>query len=470
MALEGTIYGTTSNSRIKPRLTWSAVQNTEENYSDITVTLSYSRTNTGYKTMGDWTGSITLGDQRVTGEKHLTITYQSNTVAMTETFRVYHDSYGALTVQVSATGKMKNADSTLQSTKLSGQIAPDTILRASAVSCGSGYIGDRVTVVVSRKNDAFTHSLGYRFGSLSGWIDPEGQAADGEVKLSETAVNFLLPESFYGQIPNSPSQVCTLICSTYHGDTCIGQRQTEFTVTADPNRCAPLLTVTARDINPDTLALTGDETLLVRYCSRAVCRVAAQAQKGAHLAGIYAQEQPVEGEEHLLEPVELDRMQFAAVDTRGYATVFSLEYPLISYVPLTVNAEVQRTDPTGGDAVLTLQGNCWHGEFPLTENTLQAVYRVGEESCTVPLTVGEDHTYRAEILLTGLDYRQSHPVEVTVSDAAMTVTQSLTVHKGLPVFHWGEGDFQFHVPVDMPALSVDGISLADYIRSIIKES
>ena len=48
---------------------------------------------------------------------------------------------------------------------------------------------------------------------------------------------------------------------------------------------------------------------------------------------------------------------------------------------------------------------------------------------------------------------------------AMAVTADVTVRKGLPVFDWGETDFRFHVPVDLPALTIGGIPLADYIRT-----
>ena len=45
--------------------------------------------------------------------------------------------------------------------------------------------------------------------------------------------------------------------------------------------------------------------------------------------------------------------------------------------------------------------------------------------------------------------------------------KTLTLKKGVPVFDWGEEDFRFHVPVEMPALTVNGVPLADYIRAIV---
>lgn len=468
MALSGYFYGTTSNARIKPKLTWSAVQSVEGNYSDITVTLSYSRTNSGYKTEGEWQGTIHLGDQQETGQKRLSITYGSDTQALTATFRVFHDIYGQLKVTLWAEGSIyQPADSSLKSTTISAQIQPDAILRATTLSTVNATIGSRATVVMVRKSTAFSHSLCYSFGALTGWISPEGEHTEEEKRFTGETVNFLVPESFYGQIPNAPSGQCSLTCRTYQEDVLIGEQSAVFTVTADPRLCAPSVTVDARDTNPVSLGLTGDENRFIRYISRLQCNVQADARQGATLVEIKAEDTTVSDGVYRLESLDRERIRFTATDSRGYTTTLTVQLPMIPYVVLTGNAAVRRTDPTGGDAVLTLQGNCWCGSFPQGENTLTASCTAGENTVQIPLEIQEDHTYRAEIILTGLDYRQSHPVEVTVSDRAMRATQTLTVQKGLPVFHWGEGDFQFQVPVDLPALTINGTPLADYIRSIM---
>ena len=74
MALNGIFYGTTNNSKVKPCIQWSAVQNLKGNYSDVTATLCYSRTNKGYTTMGTWEGSLYFGQQQFSGSRYLKIT------------------------------------------------------------------------------------------------------------------------------------------------------------------------------------------------------------------------------------------------------------------------------------------------------------------------------------------------------------------------------------------------------------
>lgn len=472
MALNGAFYGTTSNDRIKPKIEWSAMQSVAGNYSDVTATLYYSRTNTGYTTGGTWQGSISIDDQTFTGSKYIEITYNSNTFAITATARIYHDSYGKKTITISAAGGIVNpSNSTLKTTSIFAAVDLGTIPLASTVSAVNADIGSRSTVVVSRKNDGFTHSIAYQFGTLFGYIDVEGNPVDTEVKLSATTINFLLPESFYEQIPNDPSGVCTLTCCTYSGNTQIGDNQTvEFIATAGYGSCKPEVSGTVQDVNDVTVALTGDSSLLVRYASVARCRITAQARNGARITALRIGGMSVTETENVLDIVNpaFDKLAFEAVDSRGYATVYEVPVTLIPYILLTNNATVQRTDPTSGNAVLTLQGSCWNGNFGEAENTLTAVVAVDGEEQELTVEVGENHRYEVTVALSGLEYTKAYTVAVIVRDGAMSVERALPVQKGIPVFDWGEEDFRFNVPVEVAALTIGGIPLREYIQSIIQ--
>lgn len=467
MALQGSFSGTTSNSRIKPTIWWSAVQSVEGNWSDITAILTYKRNN-DKTTGGSWSGTLTIDDQIFKGSKRFNITNDTDAEAIRATARVYHDDYGDLTVRISATGAISG--STLTSTTISGEMTLDTIPRASAVSAADGNIGSRSTVVISRKNNSFTHSIAYSFGELSGYIDANGNPVDTEEKLSATTINFLLPESFYDQIPDAPKGVCRLTCTTYSSQTQIGSAQTgEFTVRADVESSKPVVSGSVWDVNENTVALTGDERVLVRYASVARCQIDATARNGARITGLRIGGQAVTEPVLDIEKAAFDKLTFEATDSRGYTAACEIPVTLIPYVPLTNNATVQRTDPTSGDATLTFQGNCWNGNFGVRSNSLSYQYTVDGGSLLYDwLTIDQNSTYQETQLLEGLDYRTAHTVELTVSDAIMSVTKTLKISKGIPVFDWGENDFIFHVPVALPELTVDGLPLADYIRSIIQ--
>ena len=82
MALNGIIYGSTNNKYITCYISWSAVQNKIENYSDVTANLYYSRTNSGYSTHGTWNGAIGIDGNVVSASRSISITYNSNTFAI----------------------------------------------------------------------------------------------------------------------------------------------------------------------------------------------------------------------------------------------------------------------------------------------------------------------------------------------------------------------------------------------------
>jgi hypothetical protein len=61
------------------------------------------------------------------------------------------------------------------------------------------------------------------------------------------------------------------------------------------------------------------------------------------------------------------------------------------------------------------------------------------------------NSYSASASLTGLDYQKAYVFEVEVKDSLMTVTKTSSPVKAIPMFHWGENDFVFEVPVTFNA-------------------
>lgn len=329
----------------------------------------------------------------------------------------------------------------------SREITLTHIPRANAIGASDGDIGSVSTVSIVRRSTEYTHSVAYAFGTLTGWLDSDGNITQTETMLTQSSIPFRIPERFYDQIPNAPSGSCTLTCRTYHEGVQIGEEQYgSFTVTANRELCAPSVSGTVRDGNPLTLGLTGDDCKLVRFASQAVCVIQAQAKNGAAItrktvAGTVTEDTVS------LEQVETGSFQFTATDSRGYVGAAVVEAELIPYTRLTAVVAAQRTDPTSGKAVLTVTGNCFNGSFGAQSNRLEIRCRVdgGEALTFTPVWEGNAYSLSAE--LTGLDYLRNHTLEVEVADCIETVIKYTYVGKGVPVFHWGENDFAFRVPV-----------------------
>jgi hypothetical protein len=331
-----------------------------------------------------------------------------------------------------------------------GDMALTTIPRAATLAATSVFIGDASTIAVARKSPSYVHSIRYQFGNISGYLaDAAGTHSNTEVKLTDTSLLFPIPESFYAEIPDAPSAPCTLTCITYSGDLQIGNPQTAtFTITADPARCGPLVTGSVADVNEDTLALTGDSRVLVQGVSEAGCIVEAQSRHSAEISALYINGVQIENSPYVLDTVTTSAITYRAVDSRGYSAEYTVPgLSLIPYVPLSFHTSASRTDPTSGNAVLSVRGKWYNGSFGAVNNALTAEIRVDYGTGTPFALSVAGGDFSAEVPLSGLDYRTGHTIEVVVSDAIYPHTKTATISKGIPVFDWGENDFTFHVPV-----------------------
>ena len=124
---------------------------------------------------------------------------RSNTLVGYLDVVVQHDDQGRGVASYSASA---DTNWTLGDASLSGSFNLPTIPRASQPTATSANIGDAITIYTNRKSSAFTHTLKYSFGSLSGTI------ATGVTDSSA----WTLPSTFYAQIPNSSYGTGTITC------------------------------------------------------------------------------------------------------------------------------------------------------------------------------------------------------------------------------------------------------------------
>lgn len=367
--------------------------------------------------------------------------------------KIAHNTDGSKSVKLELEMRGYGEDNYLSFRVATTKTIPLThIPRASTAGASDANIGAISTISVLRRSAAYRHSIAYKFGTLSGYVQADGSISSAEVKMTQTSIPFLLPESFYSQIPDKPTGTCVLTVKTYSGNNRIGEDQTaRFTVTAAKSLCAPQVTGKVEDVNAKTVALTGDSNILVRYVSKAKCTITATAKNSASIASKEIGGVEVSGSSRQLDGVKTGSIVFACVDTRGYSASKTVKKTLVPYLHLTAGVAAGRKDPTSGKAWLTVTGNWFHGNFGAAENTLSVSYRINGGS-SVAMEITEDgNTYTAEADLTGLDYQKSHTIAVTVTDKLETVTKSVSVGKGIPVFDWGEADFRFNVPVELSA-------------------
>lgn len=346
----------------------------------------------------------------------------------------------------------------------SGNVKLTQILRESTISATDANIGAVSMIAVNRKSAAYTHSIRYALGGLSGYITAEGGVSASEVKLSSTYIGWTVPAAFFRQIPNAKSAKCTLTCKTYSGSTQIGSAKTcTLTCVASESACAPQVTASVVASDAITATLTGSSAKLIRYCSDALCTISATVRNSATLKQKRIAGQVVDGTTRTIKAIEADVVTFDATDSRGYSTAVTVPVDLVPYVKLTCRASSARETPTGDKVMLYISGSWYNGSFGASANALTLKYKLGGASAWTAVTPTlTGNTYSAQVELTGVSYNATHTLSVLAADKLSTVQVSDTIKRGVPVFDWGEEDFEFHVPVSFQGktlseiLSLDG--------------
>jgi hypothetical protein len=452
----------TTKSNVKVRVNWSETYEISTNASvpqiDSVQVMALSPYGYyGYTYYPD--GSIKIGGNTVVTFKSATPSHSVRVAAQDTWYSISGapyksgaiahnaDGYKSVTIAVDITG-YANDGSGDSGWRASGSktVELTTIPRASTIGATDANVGATSIIAVNRKSTAYTHSIAYEFGSLSGYINADGETVSSEVKITETNIAFSIPTSWYDQIGNAQSGSCTLTCKTYSGSTQIGSSQTAtFTVTASQSASAPTVSGTVKDTNTTTTALTGSADRLVRYFSAAQCTISATAKNGASITEKTVNGNVISDTSYTIGAVETGEFVFEAKDSRGYTGMARVSKTLVEYIKLTETLSCTRDDPTSGNATLMVTGNYFNGSFGSKANALTIKYRIGTSGSWYTVAAGDISYsavgYIATVALSGLDYQKSHRIYVTVEDRLMSLSKSVPVDRGIPVVHWGESDF-----------------------------
>lgn len=238
------------------------------------------------------------------------------------------------------------------------------------------------------------------------------------------------------------------------GQTTYSKINKTFTVA----NAAPVINPTITNKTTSTVNLTGSTSKFIRYYSDASVSIGAAAVKGASLNSHITTcgSQYFTSASGTFTGVENSEISFSATDSRGYTTTKTVALDIVPYVKLTCNLSNNRPD-TSGNMVVACSGNYWEGNFGAVKNTLTVQYRWkvqgGTFSDWINMTVyksGDTYTAESE-QITGLDYQTLYVFECKAADKLLTVDTGEEPIKTLPVFHWGERDVVFEVPVTFNA-------------------
>lgn len=383
-------------------------------------------------------------------------------IASGTTSAITHNSDG--TKSVSFEAEIEASSYGVKASK-SGTFTLSTIARKSSVSASAANIGANSTITINRASSAFTHTLTYTFGSLSGTI---------ATKTSSTSVSWTLPDNFYSQIPNSQSGTGTITCTTYNGNTSLGSNTCSFTAKAVYSAASPTVTATVTDVNSTTTALTGNNQKLVLNASTARVVVSTTLRKNAgsikyvRVNGISLGTSTSITRDFT--NVTTSVFTIEVVDSREYVTTVTLRPTTVNYIPLTLNAQIFRPTPTSGEIDLKYNGNYFNGSFGSQSNTLTISYKYKETTSgsyitgDVPITPtisGNTYSRSQTNLGTSFTYTNAYNFTVTVTDKIKSITFSTTVNRGMPVFYWSKDFLRVNQAIRIPKNGTAGWGLCN---------
>lgn len=260
--------------------------------------------------------------------------------------------------------------------------------------------------------------------------------------------------SFYFNVTDTTSATYTSGNASANGTMALTPFETETT------GAAPIITASVVDTNSSTIDLTGDNSKLIRYHSSANATMTAIAQGGASIDTtsytIKNGSATGKSKSYTFYNVESPAFTFSVKDNKGYVGTKTTKVTMVEYVKLTCNMANSKPD-ADGDMYLSCSGNYFDGYFGAKYNSLTVRYSYSGEgvdttkysafgSGTMTVSIS-GNAYTAYANLSGLDYQATYDFEITASDQLETVTSTKSAVKSKPIFHWGENDFAFEVPV-----------------------
>lgn len=461
MALSGS-FTTTAYSNRSLTFSWSATQSVSGNYSDISWSLKGSGSQSQYFKAAPFKVVID-GEQVYYSENRIQLL--NGTLVASGTKRINHNTDGSRSFSASVVAAIYSYANNVSG---SGSWSLDSIPRAATIT-GANSITDE-------GNPYFT------FSNAAGYTD----------LVAELEINPVNTHLFSRSISNTGSYTFELTdeeratLRSYLANTnsatlryLLYSNSKNFVSYVDKTinvvNATPTFTSSVKDTEGASTVLTGStagNVSMIKGFNYMACSMEATAYKGASITKykITNGANAVEAAAADFNNTESNTFKFEVWDSRGNYNSYTTTIPMIDYIPLTCNVDgkivLSTSDSTKATVSFTAQGNCFKGNFGAIDNTLALDYTVADTEGNIAANdvveiALNSNTYSIDIDVEDLDYRKSYVVYVKARDAIKSMQANSKTLKAIPIFDWGESDFNFNVPV-----SINGVTLLDIFYPI----
>ena len=479
----GTLYG--SGNNLQCRITWSSSPNSVSNNSYVTARLQVRMTSISTEITQPLIWDLQAYNSNGTrikgnnGSGRLIISGSWTTYG-TISFTVSHFSSGSKYIYLY--GLIQNSSIGTSSVVDSVRINLDTIVRGVALTTAPNFTDEEnPTIVFSNKSGTSTISAQACI-SLTGETD---DIAYRDINLSESSFTFELTDEERELLRNATLEGSTSrkvifkVKSEVSGVSTPYFREIEKTFTVV--NCMPEIYATFYDVNEKAIALTGNSDIFILGASDLQFQVEATPKKGATISGYNticgAKSSTLQ--QSVFYQVEANEITFTATDNRGQLATLTLPFETIEYLRPTCEVEVGELtiDEAGGStasAPVKISGQFFNSTFGADGVTNAIDIEIKHsgtndewDMLTDELTPTiEGNNYYLNITARGLDYTKQLTFQARLIDKASSVESVEKSVRLIPVFDWGENDFNFNVPVNFNqgfTVGGGGSSMFDYI-------
>lgn len=346
-----------------------------------------------------------------------------------------------------------NSNTSFTYAETNGVITLETIPRASSITVNDANIGSSTNIVINKANANFTTSIYYRPVGEETWVNIVS-------KTPNQVYGWTIPTTLYTLMRSAKTKVFEFYGDTYNDNTLIGTSSittATFTATGNPT----IDSSSAIDTNATTVALTGDNTKMVKYASNVEISLTASGINSAYMSSASVNNNAItldgtattttRSGSITFNGASVNTFTITATDSRGYQTTTTKTMTMIEYVPLSINATIKRNQPTDEKVNINFSGNYFNGNFGAESNTLLVQYRYKESTSYtwgnwINLTATTSgNTYTGSTQISNIDYTKQYDFEIQAIDEIQTKSiVGIRVSKGQPVYWWDDSTFNIN--------------------------
>ena len=473
-------------TKLTSRIVWESTANIANNTSSVTANLQIKRTDS-YYTSGTWevyfygakyddtyfeTNQFT--PRYEASDVKANVTSSWTTVATITNTALPHNDSGIADIAFYA--KIFAPDGTTQAgayaeidTRQDGGIRLDTIYRKANILSAPNFTDEDNPTIT------YSNPAGSSVSALQACISWTGVDDISYRDISPTGSSYTFNftdeerKKLWAAVSGSNSRTVNFYITTNIGGNILNS-STPATLTII--NAQPTITVNAIDTNAASVQLTGNDSTIIKGFNHIYTDMTPQVYKGASISEMSITNG---GTTEYDEKTELINTEdnviiYQLIDSRGNAVRKTITMPMINYIPLTANidAEIGLSESGSNKAEIKFKiyGNYYSGSFGAQDNTLTVEYTLESgtgassyHTLPVPAENINNNTYFVEYTIYDLDYKNTYTIIAQASDKVVqNVASPSKVLKAVPVFDWGENDFNFNVPI-----SIQGKPVADFV-------